>query len=722
MAKFLWTSRSTETFAGSTADHIAKYCFNAPGNWRVFNEVTRVWGLTTGTPGLNPLAQDQVYIGAMNFPSGLGWTYGPSGDNGWTSAKHPLLFGGYSGGFRGNWRYLKSDAGIIAGTSWTGYLGRFDHNVTNSLPFDSPGYPTDNTVVTSQASRTLFHNNVIDYPFPYLGGGITGEIAEWCAARDGLTVGDYVVGNYPGFHDPTKNLRLRVLGGIVLQDLRAFTGPDQKMIIDIEPVRSPSSSVLSDTDFPGTNITNSFGWETNPYLSGRTELFIKTCNGVGVRIRGGHLYTVDCNSSQSLDVSGPISPLHVHGRGRLPSERIDYGIEIHDATVMKCNIADGQRTLLRNGNYAKITLLPRYAMGYHRPYVRVGAGWTGTWTNQGGVMYHTPPNIDYQFIGITALDHRGMVEMPYNFNGSILNGGVTRFPCDSPPIILANGWNWLKCWWELRGISLGAIDQYPSSGANGKLIFDSSTGVNGYFNTPYYRLGTLQSMFYEPGVQNIANNIHPNPPFGFTPYGFSKQRRNVILGDPENPDFEGANVPNGYQALTGGISEIVVSNITNYLDTARDGIDAEGYAHADQSQELSTLQLPWNLQIASKANIQKINMDNGFMTLSPNLSAAHTVRVNEINLKRNSTIDLSDTKSADFRVGTIFYAPGFSGANGQAYLQGGIKFRDSTCNKIIGSIPHAYWNEINYESTNRGIRHFSAGEIAGGYTATDQSI
>jgi len=167
MAKYLWVGMGATS--GSGTNIVDQYCFNKSGNWysqQVINGTLK-WAATSATPSIG----DAVIFGTD--PSG-------SGSNlGWTAAKSPCLFGGFSGGV---------GAGVWANTGVTATVG---------------------TTFTSPLTTITVYGVQSGYKFPYLGGGISGDIATWCAARDGVTAGYYTTANSSGFRDPTQNLRLK---------------------------------------------------------------------------------------------------------------------------------------------------------------------------------------------------------------------------------------------------------------------------------------------------------------------------------------------------------------------------------------------------------------------------------------------------------------------------------------------------------------------------------
>lgn len=310
MATYFWVGRTTGA-TSTTQEKVDQYCFNAPGNWLVKTSDNQLIG-TTATPGY----LDQFYIGgglslfgAVNYP-------------GYTSAKSPCLYGGFSGNVAfGTWSHTST---VSTGTTFTtaannAYLGSFG------------------------------------YPFPWLGGGISGDILRWCAYRDGVSLAGatafYTAANSSGFREPSENLKLKVLSTLNLyNDLYLQPSPhdgngtpelhtqNTKFIIDIEPIQANRQGQI-----PG--IGNELGTD-----GPQTTLTIFAARSGGIRIRGGRFYFVEINnrtytSYVPIDISIPTFPEYLY----------DAGVELHNVIALKVASAGWTRQLHKNCVYAYMT-------------------------------------------------------------------------------------------------------------------------------------------------------------------------------------------------------------------------------------------------------------------------------------------------------------------------------------------------------------------------------
>jgi hypothetical protein len=123
---------------GSTAGAgVNRFNFNYGPNWKVWRPASTATWLTSAT---GPVANDTVYVGEVFV------------------ARSPILYGGASGS--------------VALTSWsTGVTGTTFNSSINSFSAN----------LVQQGGLTPGSNNTNWYPFPYLGGGITGDIYIYCA-------------------------------------------------------------------------------------------------------------------------------------------------------------------------------------------------------------------------------------------------------------------------------------------------------------------------------------------------------------------------------------------------------------------------------------------------------------------------------------------------------------------------------------------------------------
>jgi len=138
-------------WAGSTAAAgLNRFNFNYGPNWKVaaWNKPTTQW-LASAT-GPNP--GDTIYVGSQFV------------------ALSPILYGGYSGGVTsGTWLINGGTAGSASGTT-----------ATNSL-----------TYVTIDVSSPGTATGTSYYPFPYFGGGITGDTYNYVVNVMGQDTTDY---------------------------------------------------------------------------------------------------------------------------------------------------------------------------------------------------------------------------------------------------------------------------------------------------------------------------------------------------------------------------------------------------------------------------------------------------------------------------------------------------------------------------------------------------
>lgn len=201
MAHYLWVGNRV----GLTASNIEKtdqYCFNRPQNWLYSWSIplvgsTYIWQQATTFPTVN----DTVYFhGGYDGPTGHvlrvrnsgesppGPTYvymDPSQYRGWTAAKSPCLFGGWSGG-------------ITFGTYSA--TGAASSALNGAAGFNNGEFWFD-----------------ADYhQFPFVGGGISGDRLEWCAYRDGISFENaasaYSTSAYN--RNPSENLKILVGRGV----------------------------------------------------------------------------------------------------------------------------------------------------------------------------------------------------------------------------------------------------------------------------------------------------------------------------------------------------------------------------------------------------------------------------------------------------------------------------------------------------------------------------
>lgn len=303
MAKYLWVGMGPTGASLSGTNIVDQYCFNKSGNWytkQIVNGTLR-WATSAATPA----GGDQVVFGGEYSDYFI-----PS--TGWTAAKSPCLFGGFSGGV---------GAGVWGMTGATASSGT---TFTSSML----GFVVDRTGVS------------FGYRFPYLGGGISGDIATWCAARDSVGVTYYTAANSTGFRDPSQNLRLKWRFAANMDNARVFQASDAdgitnpanhtwetKFVVDFDAVKAPTALA------GGTGGTGGVTG-TNPLVS--TTLYFNAGYGAGLRVRGGSFKDVQINTQTY--------PNLVNGNSY--SYIADSGIEIYNAYIDTLTVSKAQATYI----------------------------------------------------------------------------------------------------------------------------------------------------------------------------------------------------------------------------------------------------------------------------------------------------------------------------------------------------------------------------------------
>ena len=308
MATYFWVGRTTGA-TSTTQDKVDQYCFNAPGNWLVKTDANQLIG-TTAIPGFD----DNFYIGGgISLNGAVNYT-------GYTFAKSPCLYGGFSGNVA---------------------LGTWSHTSTVS------------TGTTFTTAANIAYLGDFGYPFPWLGGGISGDILRWCAYRDGVTLAGatafYTAANSSGFRNPSQNLKLKVgseiraYNNIYLQpSLYDANGTPElhsqntKFLIDIEPVRAHRLGAPVGTG----NELGSDGVHT--------DLICFVQRSGGLRIRGGRFHRIQLNTLTYT--SSPAASINI-GIPTFPEYLYDAGIELHDVVALKVTSASWSRQLHKNCVY-----------------------------------------------------------------------------------------------------------------------------------------------------------------------------------------------------------------------------------------------------------------------------------------------------------------------------------------------------------------------------------
>jgi hypothetical protein len=191
-----WSASLTAAAGNHFGD---KYNFSAPGNWQRSAAGTAPWTDTDIVPGqfaTNASYPHYAYIGSYNYTNPSNATV-----YGFTGIKSPCLYGGFftlaeagtTGScaamvrYSGEWGYW----GVTAGAS-----GSFVYNADGSIKWSSmlavmgfsAPYSSAVNYIVNPSPRDI---NVIistdNYAFPYLGGGITGDILKWCRYNDGVS-------------------------------------------------------------------------------------------------------------------------------------------------------------------------------------------------------------------------------------------------------------------------------------------------------------------------------------------------------------------------------------------------------------------------------------------------------------------------------------------------------------------------------------------------------
>jgi len=199
MPTFLWVGKPfqypTKTVP-TPAERLDKYCWNAPGNWKILAGSTTTGQQWVSTDLVPSTYQDTAYVGNPGSINNI---------SGWEPAKCPLLFGGFSGGAGiGTWSHTNPGVtGITgnfsAGTTWTSSIQQFIVDLSHGWSFDVA-----------------------------LGAGISGYALSWCMGKDSeaspsnpTSSTDYLVSVSNGFRDPRNPLRLKVSNIIDFKDTAA---------------------------------------------------------------------------------------------------------------------------------------------------------------------------------------------------------------------------------------------------------------------------------------------------------------------------------------------------------------------------------------------------------------------------------------------------------------------------------------------------------------------
>lgn len=658
MADFLWTSKTLGPTA-SVAEHILKYCFNAPGNWRKWNSTTFSWEETTDTPGKTiTYPMDTCYIGVGNDP-GRG-----KNRTGWTAAKHPLLFGGVSGnseaGYTGvfDWR-LGAGASLMNGSVNNFYYSVGITHISGGR--DSVNIDIENEYSTFKPYKQVGTTEypIIDYPFPYLGNGITlgGEVALWCAARDGISADSYVIANYSGWHNPENGLRLRVNERVILEDLRIAGLPG-----------GTTNPFMANITFYPQYVSPPGVWG-DPKGGISTEMLIHGFNGSGFRIVGGKFKRIVANrfAGGFEGFYTTLEQVGYRGIGSMSALRpyrhidvIDRGIQLVNTTTDKLIATNLQKLSLYGGNYAYVDLV-------------VG----------GSAISHYYQN---KFQTAVAMDRLpvGRKTLP---DGSI--GGVTwTMPTDSgAEIKLANNWDWTIPYAYAYGISGDALETTDPRYTGVLNISSLNTLSNDADNGT--RWGLLDAINREPGTLNYSTRYFQYPGNTLQTWEFgnidTRKRAScpVILGDPDDQGFAFGFNPGGTANTSWGVTNLTRVNVVG------------GYAY-ETDPVIFGSSVPPRLYLASPGYIHTLNVKAAIVEPHPYLAQTSQVKIGQLEMSLASRVYL-DNK--DIRFGFLTYL----GAGNKAYLIGGARSSDWTQNMIFADANHAFWGSAI--RSNRLVRN-----------------
>lgn len=309
MAKYLWIGKDTSGIsfnAGNVdgAEHVDQYCWNIPGNWKLWSPVGGVFQWVDTY--LYPKPGDIVIVGDDEVAS-----------IGWIPARSPLLWGGYSGNVAvGSWYKDGSLGSEYAGTTLTSSLQTF------AFSDGLPGSVRENA-----------------YNFPYLGGGLSGEVLQWVAHRDNLSTEFYTSAYTNTQRDPSKNLTLKVSGAVNLKTYRdpanyraGLTNPAQinvtnRMIMNFDFVKSLIGSGTCGASAPVCNtsfVYNNHETMLGPSPTGNTYTLVYP-RTPGLRVNGGAFASMKLQPKQPFFFSS-LAPYANIGS--------DYGVYLTNVSAL----------------------------------------------------------------------------------------------------------------------------------------------------------------------------------------------------------------------------------------------------------------------------------------------------------------------------------------------------------------------------------------------------
>jgi hypothetical protein len=374
MATYLWVGKN---FTYPTAEvntaqqRLDKYSFNAPGNWYTLGTSGGIstWVPTNNVPGVlgssGSSGGDIVFVGNPVY-GGLSASFYP----GWTAAKCPLLFGGYSGGDgAGTWHNTSAGA---TGTTWSSSLSVFAADLSTGWNFNVP-----------------------------LGAGLTGWALNWAIEMDTLygatwaatTSADYVTAVGSGFRNPANPLRLKVAGKISFVDNVPAWGTTPSVFKNSVTERPTAVNVADPAPVPSMYFTEfAHGYEEEPvftflptgasysdrgfvfdgvkaftqvFLTGftrssevQTILDFQSGLGQDLTVNGGSYKTINLNTNIVAKMNtgpwddwttntdaGPVSGAYKHGV-----------LSLNNATIRELNYAKCGTVMINGGTAAKVNV------------------------------------------------------------------------------------------------------------------------------------------------------------------------------------------------------------------------------------------------------------------------------------------------------------------------------------------------------------------------------
>lgn len=561
--KYLWVSQNVGFTAGITAN-VDKYCYNIPSNWLAWNADISRWESTTTIPyerttlvlGYSEVEVWSTLTGSMN-PQELDYA------RGYTHAKNPLLFGGYSGGSTsGTWSNTNPAHDPTAATG--GYvrpLNRFNHAAILANPNTPP-----------QNQDYLHVNN--HYDFSYLGGGITGDIAKWCAYRDGLTVGDYSTVNTSGFRDPKAGLRLHTRN-LLIQDYQSLTGSNYDAAGTPE-FHTPATKLQSEIILSEVRIPRTGGYFTDGVLG------ISTL-GAGVKIIGGAFDKIFIN--QAFFGAYSVGTARVFGTltEKLWDQAIDYGVELADVYGQRVKMTPMNKVTTYGGDFAKCTIYSG-GRGYEYPnYLQVSAA-EGT-------------------IG----------QLPHDL--------APKFATDSAPLVLGNGWNYLNVAEKVFGLTAeGDLDGLLNTemGVLNLIPSEYNTFGGGPRARYGYQLVTTYQLPFTMTKSGLCGGVGfplQPAPSSLTPQSAYERRQRRCVVELRNIKNSG---------FTASPYKINIDDIYDLSDESQTYYTMPSF--------------PWEVQFGTNAYVHIINNNGGWISASPNIPASATVSIGTINQKVFGTI------------------------------------------------------------------------------------